>query len=313
MPNNEPIRYAFSKAANNNGEPEQLELMKAVHQECPDLLIKGKEPTWAEYGFFGHVAFVGDYVIKSPKFKNTLSLHEFDEECAYLEKLKDIDLAPNVIHIGEHFNFCVMQRMPGELLAKVPDKKIKKHKERIIATLVKFSHDLAKALPIEDYPEEKTFDKEFILSETEEIQEQFTTPYFQKTLGEARYREYSNLMRVMEQFYTQNKPVMCHADLKDDNILVNPKDPGEITGVIDFGVISKCVSPEVFFGLRDLGVSFNSLFSKAYRPHKSNFNVLDASKALSNMRFFTEFPDDLTNKDFAQTDDLVAQCKMPSA
>ncbi len=308
------IRFAFSKATNGNDEQGQIKLTEAIHQECPDL-IESKEPTWAKFGFWSHVAFIGDYVVKAPKFKGYVYQKEFEEECLYLEKLKNIDLAPNVIHIGKNYNFCVMQRMPGILLTKSNIKIIPEHKERIVKTLIKFSHDLSKALPEKNYPKEKIIDKEFILSEVHDIEQEFTTPYFQKTLGEARYKEYTNLMKTMKQFYIQHEPVMCHADLKDDNIMVNKKDPGEVTGVIDFGDVRKCVSPETFFGLTSLGFEFQTLFQKYYSPHttiKQIFNIPAASKALQKMWGLTQTPDNITDTQLSTADNLVAQCKIPS-
>ncbi len=313
----ESLKYAFSKATDIHGDPKgKVLLLDALYQEMPELI--GLDFTWPIQGMVGHTAFIGDYVLKAPNADNLFitenPLSDFQKECEYLKKLEHISLVPNIVHIGEKFNICVMQRMPGVELQNIKVKKTQEQDEQIAASLAKFTYDVSVSLSIEKYPK-TPFVEGDILDKITAVEKGLLSYDFIDVWGDFRHYNYTSTIKAFKEMYKKSKTIIFHNDLNAGNILVDPKNPGEVTGIIDFGLIKKCRLPEASEAIERLGENIHSLFNDAYRPYKSSnkeYDTLAMLKAFNEIVLAVKYPDMTTENELDRTDDLVEQAMMSS-
>ncbi len=307
------LAYAFTK----EGElKEELDLIVAVRREFPEL-AKVQE-YWPTQGDYGHVAFLGDYVIKSPNPKEYSNINkavtEFKKEFAYQQKLSHLSLVPKIINISERFNICVMQKMPGVALEKTNHYNMKDDQiEKIAKTLAQFCSDISKALPAEDYPEEPIQDKDFeLIEKIRYIKNKLEETALKTFLGNERHKEYTALVNAMGELYKE-EPIMSHCDLSDSNILVNPNKIDEITGIIDFGRLYKCIAPEKHPSLNNLGINIREAFDRTFykvRNNKNGYSISAMDTAFEYIYYTVSEPEVTSENLIKTTDALVIKSKM---
>ncbi len=282
------LEHMFAKSTTMSlaHEKEALKVIDIARSELPDL--RGLKVIWPEQGVFSHVAFIGDYVIKSPKENKCitsikLTTAGFRQECEILKKLEQHPLVPNIIRLNKEFNFCVMQRMPGTPLKTTYGHRDWKQNKRIANTLAKFTHEMSEIIPAEQYSDNPLYDKDDaseILYKIKHTKRTLQKEKFKTILGHEKQTQCFQIIETLENICKNNKPIMFHNDFRGGNIIVNPKDFGEITGIIDFGRVGKTRLPELCPNTESLGINMNVLFSKAYYNHKSYKNDHDVVSIL---------------------------------
>ncbi len=259
-------KYAFTRIDNAYIKPASKRLFSyAVRRECPDL--RNLKVSWpAAQGGYAHILFLEHAAVKTPKHVYLGgfcdSFLAFKNECNHLAKI-DHPLVPKIIHLGQIYNFLAMDRMPGVAVADVKHKMNEEQFFRVAQTLVNVKNCLKEQLPAKDYLYGDEHDK-FIPSDINNIRRIIKTEKSRLHWGEHRYKSYMQILQACEDIYTSADPSAYHGDLNLGNVLVNEKDYGEVTAVIDFGLTGLYRLPEL--------CNHTALKGKAHDWYISKFN-----------------------------------------
>ncbi len=315
--NKEDLIYAFAKAADYSDTPEnEVLLIDAAHSEFPNL--KGLKVSWPKQGGSGDVLFLGKhYVLKAPTAAEDSeeeiieALEFFEEECETQQKLSHISLVPDVLHISDEFNFCIMERKHGVTLKSTHGKRTKEQDERIAATLAEFCRDVAKALPISEYPDKYPIDS-YIKSGIINLKDDVNADEVEKLLGKARQSKYINIINKVDALYKGSTPVIMHGDLCDENVIVSLNDFGKVTGIIDYELMSKYTLPENNLSLKGLGGNIRPLLIDAHFQQRTNseYKISDLLITFEKISNAINYPDHTTEANIKENDTLIAKCKI---
>ncbi len=238
------LRQSFSKAGAKQEGLSRLELDDAISRERPEL--QGRIAYFDEQGKCAHTLVFENEIFKGPSREDQIRFIE--QECAILQHLEGKGLpVPVVTTVGKDSVFFGMTRIEGLSTMRVSVELLSSQdKDTLARDIAKFIHGFAKAFTDEDaerllkHVVNKSPNPDDLIKVIKERS-------FQNALNGNTYECVVYIDEYAEKL--KGRPeIVYHNDLHGGNIITDA-DTTMLTGIVDFGYVSKGVPEMAFFEL----------------------------------------------------------------
>lgn len=231
------MKQAFARAGEKKEGVSALSVIDAIIEERPDL----KDRTFYAPSSGGACLtfIVGDEVFKAPR-QGGMNLTLFEKEIANMERLRGRGIAaPELTCVGQKTYFYGMKRIPGIVMSEAMRSMTEEQKEKLAEDIGRTIADVANVF---DSPDIKTAGKAGFTDRSAEIAGYLENPRTAKRFGSGL----DFARRQVADYYARmqgRKFIGYHADLHEDNILVNAKTK-RLSAFIDFGSVHYTIAED---------------------------------------------------------------------